>query len=324
MSFLTSSVFHSVWHHDQRSGAQREDCDGSQPRVFGLYDALWRLLRCTYHHWWPKCTIYLCMHEAMSHRPKNKHGRKHIDYPQNTESMPAWLSWIKYISFLYYAFSGLAVNEFRDECCWACDKECLSFSDNGVCIKRGTMQFLHTHRSGACTSTATTQDLTMLVDACELATKSWTGGGLATGPYGHPMSVLLVRIEPPLLFPDAYVDHLSWSLLLLLRSVCAVCRTTHHLSQKHRQHSSHALSWLLLPPCAQVALHATAAAQCQAGIVSEQQCISIRSTFVWIRTTLHVGPFMCLFTARSRHDKMLVFDADCQPIAWAVVGPHQF
>lgn len=51
--------------------------------------------------------------------------------------MPAWLSWIRYISFLYYAFSGLTVNEFAGACCWSCDRACLTYNDNGICTSQG-------------------------------------------------------------------------------------------------------------------------------------------------------------------------------------------
>ena len=34
-------------------------------------------------------------------------------YFLNDESIPVWLSWLKYISFIRYAFQALAVNEFR-------------------------------------------------------------------------------------------------------------------------------------------------------------------------------------------------------------------
>lgn len=38
----------------------------------------------------------------------------------NQDTIPAWLSWIRYLSFLYYAFSALMVNEFSGACCWSC------------------------------------------------------------------------------------------------------------------------------------------------------------------------------------------------------------
>ena len=113
---------HSLWHHDQRLGAQREDCDGHQPRVFGVYDAFCRLLRGT-HNRAPAAKTHPLV--------------------QNTDSMPAWLSWIRYISFLYYAFSGLTVNEFAGACCWSCDRACLTYNDNGICTSQGNHQLLY-------------------------------------------------------------------------------------------------------------------------------------------------------------------------------------
>lgn len=38
----------------------------------------------------------------------------------NQDTIPVWLSWIRFVSFLFYAFSGLMVNEFKDTCCWSC------------------------------------------------------------------------------------------------------------------------------------------------------------------------------------------------------------
>lgn len=44
------------------------------------------------------------------------HLTSYIGFYVNTESMPVWLAWIRFLSFLFYAFSGLMVNEFQ-VCC---------------------------------------------------------------------------------------------------------------------------------------------------------------------------------------------------------------
>lgn len=59
------------------------------------------------------------------------HQRPHTGgFYINSESVPAWLAWIKYLSFVYYAFAGLLISQIQDECCWQCENVCNTFTDN--------------------------------------------------------------------------------------------------------------------------------------------------------------------------------------------------
>lgn len=37
------------------------------------------------------------------------------------DTIPDWLSWISYLSHLYYAFLGLSINNFAGRTGWTCD-----------------------------------------------------------------------------------------------------------------------------------------------------------------------------------------------------------
>ncbi|KAK9828718.1 hypothetical protein WJX72_001697 [[Myrmecia] bisecta] len=54
----------------------------------------------------------------------------------NSASIPRWLFWIQYVSFLYWAFIALATNEFRGACCWSCDAGPNAPSQGG-CLHNG-------------------------------------------------------------------------------------------------------------------------------------------------------------------------------------------
>ncbi|KAK9806141.1 hypothetical protein WJX72_003105 [[Myrmecia] bisecta] len=54
----------------------------------------------------------------------------------NSASIPVWLAWIRYISFMYYAYVALATNEFRGACCWICDPVPVGQSQ-GDCLRTG-------------------------------------------------------------------------------------------------------------------------------------------------------------------------------------------
>jgi ABC-type multidrug transport system ATPase subunit/ABC-type multidrug transport system permease subunit len=49
----------------------------------------------------------------------------------NQDSVPDWIGWLKYVSHLYWAYMGLAINDFAGREGW---NRCVSTAQNGTCI----------------------------------------------------------------------------------------------------------------------------------------------------------------------------------------------
>ena len=53
----------------------------------------------------------------------------------NSDSIPVWLFWIRYLSYLYYAFMGLVINDFEGRTGWTCSNNstgCITTGDEIV------------------------------------------------------------------------------------------------------------------------------------------------------------------------------------------------
>lgn len=55
-------------------------------------------------------------------------------YFLNESSIPIWVRWLKYISFIRYTFQALAVNEFR-----GAKFSCHGTDDEGACVRNGNI-----------------------------------------------------------------------------------------------------------------------------------------------------------------------------------------
>lgn len=55
-------------------------------------------------------------------------------YFLNESSIPIWVRWLKYISFIRYTFQGLSVNEFR-----GAKFNCHGTDDEGECVRNGNI-----------------------------------------------------------------------------------------------------------------------------------------------------------------------------------------
>ena len=57
----------------------------------------------------------------------------------NQDTIPPWLRWIEYLSHLYFAFMGLAINDFQGRTGWSCGStpDTNSSSSNSGCMTTG-------------------------------------------------------------------------------------------------------------------------------------------------------------------------------------------
>lgn len=85
----------------------------------------------TYH---THTMTYQCAPSTPSTPTYNKHTPPGGFYI-NSDSIPVWLAWIKYLSFVYYAFAGLMISQLQGECCFDCENVCNVYnpSNGGEC-----------------------------------------------------------------------------------------------------------------------------------------------------------------------------------------------
>jgi len=50
----------------------------------------------------------------------------------NQDAIPVWISWLKYLSHLYWAYMGLTINNFAGRTGW---ETCLNIADDGTCSR---------------------------------------------------------------------------------------------------------------------------------------------------------------------------------------------